>query len=358
MLDWSERIFRSERMPLRVDRFLRACRLEPVDKVPVWFMRQAGRYQPEYRKLRERYSLNEICRHPDAAAEVTLLPVNQLGVDAAILFSDIMVPVQAVGIPVDLKPNVGPVLDEPLRDSVAVSALRALHPEEDVPFVLETIRILRKELDVPLIGFAGGPFTVASYLIEGRPTRKFSETKRMMYRAPELWRDLMERLVAVIVPYLRAQVAAGAQAIQLFDSWIGALSPEDYREYVFPYSRRIFTALEGLGVPRIHFGVGTGELLTLMRDAGAEVVGADWLVPIDKAAERIGAGVALQGNLEPNLLLGPDDLVSKRAGEILRRVGGRRGYIFNLGHGVLPDTRVDTLRRLVDQVHGFEPSRS
>lgn len=343
-------------MPLLVDRFLRACRLEPVDRVPVWFMRQAGRYQPEYRKLRASYSFHELCRQPDLAAEVTLLPVTQLGVDAAILFSDIVVPLQAVGVPIEIQSNVGPVLDPPMRDARSIASIRPLEPEEDVPYVLEAIRILRRELKVPLIGFAGGPFTLASYLIEGRPTRKFAETKRMMYQAPELWHELMEGLVSCLAPYMRAQVEAGAQAVQLFDSWIGALSPEDYDEYVFPYSKRIFDALEGLDVPRIHFGVGTGELLPRMRDAGADVVGIDWLVPIDRAAERVGSGVAVQGNLEPNLLLGPADLVHRRTAEILRRVGSRRGYIFNLGHGVLPTTEVDALRRLVEQVHAFEPN--
>lgn len=326
-----------------------------MDRVPVWFMRQAGRYQPEYRKLRERYSLGEICRHPDLTAYVTMLPVEQLGVDAAILFSDIVIPLQAVGVPVELRSNVGPVLDPPLRDAKGVAAIRPLEPWEDVPYVLEAIRILRRELRVPLIGFAGGPFTLASYLVEGRPTRTFAETKRMMYQRPDLWRALMERLVACVAPFVRAQVEAGAQAVQLFDTWVGALSPEDYDAYVFPYTQRIFDALADLGVPRIHFGVGAGELLPRMRAAGAEVVGVDWRIPIDRAAERAGPGAAVQGNLDPHVLLGPSDLIRRRSAEILRRAGHRRGFIFNLGHGVLPGTEVDALRRLVEQVHSFEP---
>lgn len=335
-----------------MDRFLRACRREPVDVTPVWFMRQAGRYQPEYRKIRERYSLMEICKIPEVAAQVTLLPVEQLGVDAAILFSDIMVPIHQVGIPVDLQPNVGPVLDRPLRSAEDVKALRPLTPEEDVPFVLEAIRILRRELNVPLIGFSGGPFTLASYLVEGKPTRKFAEVKRMMFAAPDLWHELMHRLSDIVIAYMRAQVEAGAQALQLFDSWVGCLSPQDYETFVFPYSKRILSALEGTGVPRIHFGVGTGELLPLLRDAGAEVVGVDWLVPLDAAWERVGYETAVQGNLEPNLLLGDEARVLERTRDVLGRAGGRPGHIFNLGHGVLPQTKVETLQRIVEAVHG------
>jgi len=336
-----------------MDRFLRACRREPVDVTPVWFMRQAGRYQPEYRKIREKYTLMEICKIPEVAAEVTILPVKQLGVDAAILFSDIMVPLHQIGIAVDLKPNVGPVLDKPLRSAEDVKALRPIVPEEDVPFVLEAIKILRRELDVPLIGFSGGPFTLASYLIEGQPTRKFTEVKRMMFGAPDVWREMMERLTSIVIDYLLAQVQAGAQALQLFDSWVGCLSPQDYEEYVLPYSKRILTALEGTGVPRIHFGVGTGEMLPLLKEAGADVVGVDWLVPLDAAWERIGYDTAVQGNLEPNLLLGDEALILERTRDVMRRANGRPGHIFNLGHGVMPQAKVSTLQRVVEAVHEY-----
>jgi len=334
-----------------MDRFLRACRREPVDVTPVWFMRQAGRYQPEYRRIREKYSLLEICTIPELAAEVTILPVKQLGVDAAILFSDIMIPIRQIGIPVELEPDVGPVLERPVRTASDLKALRPLVPGEDVPFVLEAIRILRRELDVPLIGFAGGPFTLASYLVEGRPTRKFTEVKRMMFGAPLIFHELMERISLIVTEYLLAQAEAGAQALQLFDSWIGALSPQDYEAFVYPYSRKILSALEETGLPRIHFGVGTGELLPLMRDAGADVVGVDWLVPIDVAWDRVGHATAVQGNLEPALLLGHEALALERTRDILRRAGGRPGHIFNLGHGVLPQTKVGTLQRVVEAVH-------
>lgn len=336
-----------------MDRFLLACHRQPVDRTPVWFMRQAGRYQPEYRKIRERYSLMEICRHPEVAAEVTMLPVTQLDVDAAILFSDIMVPIHEAGVDVEIKPNVGPVIDRPIRDSAGVERLRPLVPEADVPYVIETVRILRDELKVPLIGFAGGPFTLASYLVEGRPTRKFHEVKRMMFATPDVWHRLMERLCQIVIPFLEAQVKAGARAVQLFDSWAGCLSPHDYQEFVMPYSKRIFQSIEPLGVPKIHFGVGTGELLTHLRDAGADVVGVDWVVPLDEAWRRVGYETAVQGNLEPNLVLGPLDRLMDRTRDVLVRAGGRPGHIFNLGHGVLPETKVDTLKRVVDAVHEY-----
>ncbi len=338
-----------------MDRFLRACWRQPVDRTPVWFMRQAGRYQPEYRQLREKFSIGEICRTPELCTQVTLLPVEQLGVDAAILFSDIMVPLQAIGIPVVIQENVGPVLNQPLRTPADVARLRPLEPEEDVPYVLEAIRLLRRELKVPLIGFAGAPFTLASYLIEGGPTRQFVETKRLMYGAPELWHELMSRLADLVVTFLRAQVAAGAQAVQLFDSWVGCLSPQDYQAFALPYSRRILQALADCGVPRIHFGVGTASLLPLMRAAGADVVGVDWTVPLDEAWERVGTDVAIQGNLDPAVLLGPPEWVEQRARDVLARAGGRPGHIFNLGHGVLRQTSPSALRRLVDVVHAYQP---
>lgn len=316
-------------------------------------MRQAGRYQPEYQEIRKKYTLMEICHHPELAAEVTLLPIRQLGVDAAILFSDIMVPIAEAGIGVELKPNVGPVLDHPLRTASDLARISPRPPEEGVPYVLETIRILSRELAVPLIGFAGGPFTLASYLVEGRPTRKFSYVKEMMFAAPDVWHGLMRRLTDVLIPYVTAQVEAGAQAIQIFDSWAGALSPWDYEEHVLPYTKEVFAALEPLDVPRIHFGVGTGELLSHMSDAGADVVGVDWAVPLDRGWERIGRQKAVQGNLEPAVLLGSPELIVRRTKDVLKQVEGRPGHIFNLGHGVLPNTPVDALKRVVDTVHEY-----
>jgi uroporphyrinogen decarboxylase len=333
------------------DIFLRACRREPVPRTPVWYMRQAGRYQKEYRALRERYGILEICRTPELAADVTRLPVRQLGVDAAILFSDIMVPVAAAGVSLRIEEGVGPVVDEPIRRAADVARLRPLEPEADLPFVLECIRGLAGELDVPLIGFAGGPFTLASYLIEGGPSRTFVHTKALMYSDATAWRALMRQLSDSVLAYLRAQVEAGAAAVQLFDSWIGALSPDDYTTHVLPHARSIFAGMAELGVPMIHFGVGTGELLQSMRDAGADVIGVDWHVRLDRAWERVGPDVAVQGNLDPAVLLAPWDVVERKALQVLAHAGGRPGHVFNLGHGVLPGTDPDVLRRLTQLVH-------
>ncbi|MFP5298204.1 MAG: uroporphyrinogen decarboxylase, partial [Actinomycetota bacterium] len=264
------------------DTFLRACRREPTEHTPVWFMRQAGRSLPEYRALRDRYSILEMCRTPDLAAEVTLQPVRRLGVDAAILFSDIVVPLQAVGIDLDIEPGRGPVIAHPIRTAADVERLRAIEPEADAPYVLEAIRILVKELDIPLIGFGGAPFTLASYLVEGGPSKTHARTKALMYSEPKIWAALMDRLATIVLEFLRAQVAAGASAVQLFDSWVGALSPMDYERFVQPATTKILTGLEDLGVPRIHFGVVTGELLGSMAAAGADVMGVDWRVPLDK----------------------------------------------------------------------------
>ena len=317
-------------------------------------MRQAGRSLPEYRALRERHGMLEMCRTPELATEVTLQPVRRLGVDAAILFSDIVVPLQAVGIDLDVKPNVGPVIEHPIRSLSDVDALRAIEPEEDVPYVLDAVRMLVEELDVPLIGFGGAPFTLASYLVEGGPSKSHARTKAMMLGEPQVWAALMDRLVDIVLPYLRAQVGAGASAIQLFDSWAGQLSPDDYRDHVFPWVERIFHGLADLDVPRIHFGVGTGELLPQMRAVGADVVGVDWRVPLDAARERVGEDAVLQGNLDPAACLAPFAAVAGKADEVLVR-GGGRGHIFNLGHGVLPETDPDTLKRLVDHVHEWKP---
>jgi uroporphyrinogen decarboxylase len=333
------------------DLFLRACRREPAGRTPVWFMRQAGRYQPVYRALRKRHGILDICRTPELAAQVTLLPVQELGVDAAILFSDIVVPLGAMGIDLRIEEGKGPVVDSPLRSRVDVERLRPLEPEADVPFVLEAIRQLVKELDVPLIGFSGAPFTVASYLIEGGPSRSFARTKAVMLGEPATWHALMGRLSESMLSYLRAQVEAGAHAVQVFDSWVGALSPQDYDRFVLPYIRPIFENLAGLGVPRIHFGVGTGELMSRMRDAGADVVGVDWRVPLDVAWERVGPTVGVQGNLDPAALLAPWEVVERNALDVLTRAAGRPGHVFNLGHGVLRETPPEVLRRVVELVH-------
>ena len=333
------------------DRFLRACRREAVDRTPVWFMRQAGRYLPEYRTLRGDRDVLAMCRLPEVAVEATLQPLRRMPVDAAILFSDIMVPIQASGVGVRIDPGVGPVMDEPLRRPEDVARLRAVEPETDVAFVLEAVRILRGELSVPLIGFAGAPFTLASYLIEGRPSRGHERTKAMMHADPPAWESLMRVLGETTARYLRAQVEAGAQALQVFDSWAGALDPDDYSHFVLPTMREVFSRLADLNVPLIHFGVGTGELLGLMRDAGATVIGVDWRVPLNDAWERIGFDVAIQGNLDPAVCLGPWEAVESKALGVLRRAAGRPGHVFNLGHGVLPDTRPDILERLVELVH-------
>jgi uroporphyrinogen decarboxylase len=331
--------------------FLRACRRQPVPYTPVWFMRQAGRSLPEYRQARGGVPMLESCTRADLITEITLQPTRRYRVDAAILFSDIVVPLKAIGFGIDIKAGVGPVIDEPIRGQHDLKRLRPLEPG-DVPYVTEAVGALVRELgDRPLIGFAGAPFTLASYLIEGGPSRHHDRTRAMMYAEPELWNALMARLTAITVAFLEVQIAAGVSAVQLFDSWVGALSPSDYRTYVLPHSAQIFTALEGRDVPRIHFGVGTGELLGLMRHAGADVVGVDWRVPLDEAASRVEAGTALQGNLDPAVLLAPWDVVASRARDILLRARIAESHIFNLGHGVLPDTDPDMLARLTDFVH-------
>ncbi len=338
-------------MPPTNERFLRACRRQPVDTTPVWFMRQAGRSLPEYRALRERYGMFEIMANAELTAEVTLQPVRRLGVDAAILFSDIVLPLAAVGIDVEIKPGVGPVFADPFRDAADLERLRPLEPGADMPAVLEAIGILTDELDVPLIGFAGAPFTVASYFVEGGPSRDYAKTKVLMRSEPALFAALLDRLADIAIASLRAQVAAGASAVQLFDSWAGALAPDDYRGRVAPASGRIFAALADLDVPRIHFGVGTGELLADMAAAGADVVGVDWRVPLDEAWRRVGPNHALQGNLDPALCAAPWPVIETAARDVLTRVGGRPGHVFNLGHGVLPETDPDVLKRLVELVH-------
>jgi uroporphyrinogen decarboxylase len=337
------------------DRFLRACRREPVDRTPVWFMRQAGRYLPEYRALREQHSLLTLCRTPELAVEATLQPVRILGVDAAILFSDLLLPLAPMGLPFDFQTGEGPVVEKPIRSSADVSALKDIEPREALAPVLEAIRILRQELGVPLIGFAGAPFTLASYAIEGGRSTQFALTKAFMYQEPEAWHRLCALLARVTGGYLRAQVEAGAQALQLFDSWVGVLDAQDYREFVMPHVRGMLEGLKG-AVPVIHFGTGTGHLLALQREAGGDVIGVDWRTPLDEGWERVGAGVALQGNLDPTLLLGPQDRLLARVDDILARARGRRGHIFNLGHGVLPATPVENAKAIVEHVHACTAS--
>jgi uroporphyrinogen decarboxylase len=331
--------------------FLRACRRQAVEHTPVWYMRQAGRSLPEYLASRAGMAMLDACSTPDLITEITLQPMRRYDVDAAIFFSDIVVPLRAIGVGIDIKPGVGPVMDCPIRSAADLAVLRPLEPG-DVPYVSEAIANLVRELGPkPLIGFAGGPFTLASYLIDGGPSKNFEVTKSIMYGEPALWADLMDRLAAITISFLSIQVAAGAAAIQLFDSWAGVLSAEDYRAAVLPYSSRIFGALAASGVPRIHFGVGTGELLGLMGEAGADVVGVDWRVPLDEAVGRVDPGKALQGNLDPAILLAPWPVIERSAKTVLARGRTAEGHIFNLGHGVLPQTDPDVLARLTDLVH-------
>ena len=328
----------------------RACRRKLVERTPVWFMRQAGRSLPEYRELRKHHDLFSVCRQPELCAEVTLQPVRAHDVDAAVMFADIMLPVIGMGVDVELVENVGPVIANPVRTNDDVQRLRVPDPQEAVPFILEAVRLVRAELpaEKAVIGFAGGPFTVAGYLIEGKPTREFVQTKRCMYAQPEVWHALMDKLADTFVSYLRAKVTAGADVIQLFDSWVGTLSAEDYEEFVAPYSARVLTAVD---VPTIHFGTGTTHLLPAMREAGGDVIGLDWRIPIEGGWEIVGPDRGVQGNLDPALLLGPFERVAAAANRILDAVAGRRGHIFNLGHGVLPDTDPADLARLVELVH-------
>ena len=333
------------------DLFLAACRGEPVPRTPVWFMRQAGRSLPEYRALRGTGSILDVVRDPALAAEITLQPVRRHGVDAAILYSDIVAPVHAIGFGVEIRPGVGPVVEQPFREESDLARLRPFEPAADSPWVAETVRLLVRELKVPLIGFVGAPFTVASYLIEGGPSREHIRTKQLMYGRPDLWQSLLHRLADMALASAVDQVRAGAAAVQIFDSWAGSLSPRDYARYVLPATSRIFAGTADLGVPRIHFGVGTGEILDLMAEAGADVVGVDWRVPLAEASVRVRSGVALQGNLDPAVCLAPWEVVADQAKAVLRGRPEERGHVFNLGHGVLPETDPDVLTRLVELVH-------
>ncbi|MER5807594.1 uroporphyrinogen decarboxylase [Streptomyces sp. NPDC002033] len=331
--------------------FLKACRREPVPHTPVWFMRQAGRSLPEYRKVREGTAMLESCMRPDLVTEITLQPVRRHGVDAAIFFSDIVVPLKAIGVDLDIKPGVGPVVASPIRRREDLAQLRDLTPE-DVSYVTEAIGMLTGELGgTPLIGFAGAPFTLASYLVEGGPSKNHEHTKALMYGDPQLWADLLDRLAEITSAFLKVQIEAGASAVQLFDSWVGALAPADYRRSVMPASAKVLESVAAYGVPRIHFGVGTGELLGLMGEAGADVVGVDYRVALDDAARRVGPGKALQGNLDPAVLFSTTEAVEAKTDEVLAAAAGLEGHVFNLGHGVLPTTDPDALTRLVDYVH-------
>ena len=332
---------------------VRAARREPVERTPVWFMRQAGRILPEYRKLRERWTLIQISEQPELAVEVTMQPMRRMPLDGAILFADIMTPLIGIGVKLDIVDGVGPVIETPVRDAASLEQIRAMEPEADVPYVLEALRMLRAELEPhrTLLGFAGAPFTLAAYLIEGRSSRNFLRTKAMMYGEPALWDALMRRLTDMTIAYMRAQARAGADVLQLFDSWVGALDPADYVAYVRPHTQRIFAALRETGVPLIHFGITTATLLDTMRDDGAHVIGLDWRIGLDVGWEKVGHHLGVQGNLDPVALFAPRDVLEAKALDVLRRDGTRPGHIFNLGHGIVPETPLDSAMHLVDFVH-------
>ena len=338
-----------------MSRFLDAARRLPVDVTPVWLMRQAGRSLPEYRKLRERWTLAEIVAQPELCAEVTLQPVLRLGVDAAVMFADIMLPLRGMGVDFELVENVGPVIAHPITSVEDVERLRVPAGEEAAPQVIAAVRHVVANSPVPVIGFSGAPFTLASYLIEGRPSRDFEKVKAFMYTEPQAFDALLDKLARTMAGYLKAQVAAGVKAIQLFDSWVGALALEDYESRVVRHTRAIFEALAPLGVPRTHFGTNTAGLLEAIAKSGPDVVSLDWRVPLDEGWRRVGYDRGIQGNLDPAVLLGPADLVRLRARDVLRRAGDHTGHIFNLGHGVLPDTSIDNLAVLVDTVHSWVP---
>jgi len=334
--------------------FLRACNRFPTDYTPVWFMRQAGRYMAEYRAIRKKYSLLEICYHPELAAEVTLQPVRALGVDAAILFADILLPVIPLGLGLEFTKGEGPKIGKPVSSLEDVKKLRPVNPEADLSYVMEAIRILRGELSqTPLIGFCGAPFTVASYIVEGGASREFLKTKTMMYSEPATWHALMEVLSQVLADYLVAQIQAGAQAVQVFDSWVGTLSPDDYENFVLPYSRKVLRAAKAAGAPAIHFGTNTTTLLPLMKRAGGDVIGLDWRIHLDDGWAWLGEDVAVQGNLDPAILFASPAEIKTRVRDIMRRAGGRPGHIFNLGHGILQHTPVNHVKAVVDMVHEY-----
>ncbi len=333
-------------------RFLAAIRGQPVDVTPVWFMRQAGRSLPEYRALRERHDFLTVATTPDLAAEATMMPVDRLGVDAAVLFADIMLPLASLGRPFEIRPGIGPVIPEPIRTGADVDRLTRIPARDATPYVLDALRLLKRTLGerAALLGFAGAPFTMACYLIEGKPAKEFPRAKALMYGQPEIWHRLMETLTSVTIDYLQEQIAAGADAVQLFDSWLGLLDPLSYEAMVLPYTRRIFTAVSSLA-PAIHFSTGTVALLEQIATSGCTAVSVDWRLPLDVAWDRLGRGVGIQGNLDPALLLAPWHVVERETHEVLYRADGRAGHIFNLGHGILPHTDPDILARIVRLVH-------
>ncbi len=335
-------------------RFLRACRRQPVDATPIWLMRQAGRYMAEYRALREKHAMLEMIKTPELACQVTLQPVNAFDLDAAIIFADILPPLEGMGLGLEFAAGEGPVLHNPVRSAADVDALRVLPPEEVLSFTLEAIRLARRELDprgLPLIGFSGAPFTLAAYAVEGGGSKNYERVKGLMMGDPPAWRRLMDKLAEVVGRYLLSQARAGAHALQMFDSWVGALSPADYREHVLPYSQRAIEVACQSGAPVIHFGTGTAGMLEALREAGGDVIGLDWRVDLDAAWARLGPDVAVQGNLDPVALLAPWPELERRARLVLDQAAGRPGHIFNLGHGILPDTPVDNVKRLVEFVH-------
>jgi len=355
-------------------RMLAACRREPVDATPVWFMRQAGRCLHEYRELRKQYDILTLAKTPDLSTQVTLMPVDRFGVDGAVMFADIMLPLAAMGCPFSIEPDVGPIVHNPIRTRADVDKLRVVDGEEATPYVMETIRLLRQELGsggtgtpgarsgkAALLGFSGAPFTLACYMIEGRPSRDYSKAKGMLFSDPASWHALMEKVTEQVIRYLQAQVRAGIQVMQLFDSWMGILSPQDYARYSWPYSKRVFDALgeaaggaeprNGLGVPRIHFGTSNASLLELVASAGPDIVSVDWRISLDTAWQRIGHDKGIQGNLDPVMMLAPWARIEEGVLDVLRRAGGRTGHVFNLGHGVLPETNPDHLARVVELVH-------
>jgi uroporphyrinogen decarboxylase len=336
------------------ERMLAACRRQKVDATPVWFMRQAGRTLARYRDLRERYPILTLAKTPELCSKITLMPVEELGVDGAVLFADIMLPLEPMGVSLEIQPDLGPVIHSPIRDMAAVERLRPLEPSEGVPFVLETIRMLRSELAdgrAAIIGFCGAPFTLACYLIEGRPSRDYAQAKALMFREPAVWAALMDRLTDAMIVYLRAQVSAGADVVQVFDSWIGSLAPSDYTRFVLPWMRRLFGELNGAGAPTIYFGTGNASLLELMASADSDLMSIDWRVRLDEAWQRIGFLKGIQGNLDPVRPVAGWQAALEGMREVLAAADGRDGHVFNLGHGVMPETDPDVLRRLVDAVH-------
>ncbi|MDX9714207.1 MAG: uroporphyrinogen decarboxylase [Dissulfurispiraceae bacterium] len=332
------------------DTFLKACRGEKTDYTPVWIMRQAGRYLPEYQKVRSKVDFLTLCKTPELAVEVTLQPVDILGVDAAILFSDILIPVEAIGMKLEFSESKGPILYDPLRDSVGISKLRTLDPAEDVPFVMEAIKLLKKSLKVPLIGFSGAPFTLATYMIEGGSSRNYVNTKRMMYKEPEMFHRLMDKITDCVISYLNAQIDAGVDAVQIFDSWAGILSPADFDEFVLKYVQKIISSINP-GLPRIYFAFNCGAMLSHVKASGADVLGLDWRIDMSDAINALGSDTVVQGNLDPCTLFGTQEIVSSRAAEIVKKGFAAKGHIFNLGHGILPETPVENAKALVEAVH-------